>query len=257
MPYVQARGKKRKLKLLRLFLLTLIVIALGLGSVWTYNTFFNRKPPEKEPIDEVVVELEDHITRPIYVITNPFTYVNQRLEKTTINGVEINLVDLYTKYGILYYLAEPIDDAEIDAQFLDIYLFLKPIYKEMISRDYSSEKRIDLFGHEYDNETQYMRIMDEFAKGLLVFAEARHADKDPIFTRYARSFLYDDIRQYVMYKEPRAIYMRMQDKAGFITRYDRQIYIRMFKVMAIMFQDLYAKNGITYACKMCPIVKAP
>ncbi len=253
MPYIQAHGKKRKLKLFRLLLLVMIVILLGFASVWAYNIFFNREPVEEQQIDDVVKEFEGRINRPMTVIYDPFTYVNQRLEKTMVNGVEVDLVDLYTKYGILYYLAEPIDEAEIDAQFLEIYLFLKPIYKEMISRDYSIDKRIDMFGHEYDSETQYMRIMDDFSKGLIAFAKTRNVDTDPNLTRFNRSFPFDDIRQYVIYKESSAIFMRMQDKAGTITRYDRQIFTRMFKVMVIMFQDLYAKNGITYECKLCPI----
>ncbi len=255
MSYIQPRGRIRKLKIFRVFLLIILVIALAIGSVWAYNTFFKKDPVIVEEPDDVVVEMKGLTTREIFVITNPFDYVNKRLESVTINGEEIDLIDLYDHYGILYYLAEPIPEEEINAQFLDIYLFLKPIYKEMISRDYSVEKRIDMFGHEYDNPDQYKQVMGDFVIGLMAFADERFADTDPTFTKFDRSFIYDDIRMYVMYKEPRAVFMRMQDRAAFITRYDRQIYVRMFKVMTIMFQDLYAKYGITYTCTMCPIVE--
>lgn len=255
MSYIQPRGRKRKLKIFRVILLIILVIALAIGSVWAYNTFFKKDPVVVEELDPVVVEMEDLITREIFVITNPFDYVNARLETVTINGKEIDLIDLYDHYGILYYLAEPITEEEINAQFLDIYLFLKPIYKEMISRDYSIEKRIDMFGYEYDNPDQYKQVMEDFVLGLMAFADERFEDTDPTFTKFDRSFIYDDIREYVMYKEPRAVFMRMQDRAAFITRYDRQIYVRMFKVMTIMFQDLYAKYGITYSCNMCPVVE--
>jgi hypothetical protein len=255
MSYIQPRGRKRKLKIFRVFLLIAVVISLGIASVWTYNTFFKKAPVVIEEPDPVVVEMEDLISREIFVITNPFDYVNNRFESVIINDKEIDLIDLYNHYGILYYLAEPITEEEINAQFLDIYLFLKPIYKEMISRDYSVEKRIDMFGHVYDNPDQYKQVMGDFALGLMAFADARYADADPMFTKFDRSFIYDDIREYVMYKEPRSVFMRMQDKDAFITRYDRQIYVRMFKVITIMFQDIYAKYGISYKCTMCPIVE--
>ena len=255
MSYIQPRGRKRKLKIFRVILLVLLVVALVIASIWTYNTFFKKDPVVVEEPDDVVVEMEGLISRPIFVISNPFDYVNNRLETVTINGKEIDLIDLYNQYGILYYLVEPITEEEINAQFLDIYLFLKPIYKEMISRDYSSEKRIDMLGHEYDNPDQYKQVMGDFALGLMAFADDRFADTDPNFTKFDRSFIYDDIREYVMYKEPRAVFMRMQDKDAFITRYDRQIFVRMFKVMTIMIQDLYAKYGITYTCKMCPVIE--
>jgi len=257
MPYISRRTKRRrKIKVFRLLLLILIVVGLGLGSVWTYDTFFKKDPTEEVKPDPVVTEMEGTYTRPIFVITDPFVYTNNRLESVVINGKTIDLIALYNQYDpYLYYLAEPISEEELNAQFLDIYLFLKPIYKEMISRDYSVEKRIDMFGHEYESAEQYYQISGEFVQGLLAFADSMFASIDPTFTRYKTSFIYDDIREYVMYKEPEHVFLRMQDKEAFITRYDRQIYVRMFKVMAVMMQELYDKHGITYTCTMCPVVE--
>jgi len=257
MTYVQPRGRKRKLKIFRLLALILIVVALGLGSVWTYNFFFNRGPKEEVVLDDVLKEMQGTYTRDLITITNPFDYVNNRLETVTVNGKETDLIALYDQYGPYeYYLAEPISEEELNAQFLEIYLFLKPIYKAMISRDYTTEKRLDPFGNEYDSVEKYMVYSDAFAKGLISFAEAMHASTDPTFDRYQVSFPFDDIREYVMYKEPRGVFMRMQDKPGFITRYDRQIFVRMFKIMAVMTQELYTSNGITYQCTLCPVPDA-
>lgn len=254
MAYIQPRGRKRKLKIARLLALIMIVLALGIGLVWTYNIFFNKGPGEDIVLDDVVEEMQGTYTRELVVISQPFEYVNARLETVTINDKEIDLVALYDKYEpYLYYLAEPISEEELNAQFLEIYLFLKPLYKEMISRDYSTEKHIDMFGYEYEDPELYLSISDSFVKGLIDFAEAMNASADPVFDRYDVSFPFDDIREYVMYKEPRGVFMRMQDKPAFITRYDRQIFVRMFKVMAVMYQELYSNNGITYTCGLCPI----
>ena len=254
MPYVQPRGRKRKLRIFRLLLLILIAGALITGSVFTFNYFFNHGPKEEVVLDDVLKEMQGTYTRELVTITNPFDYVNARLDKVTVNGKETDLVALYDKYGpYLYYLAEPISDEELNAQFLEIYLFLKPIYKEMISRDYATEKRIDMFGHEYDTLDQYTAVSDAFAKGLISFAESMNASTDPSFDRYKVSFPFDDIREYVMYKEPREVFMRMQDKPAFITRYDKQIFVRMFKIMAVMMQEHYTNNGITYHCTLCPV----
>jgi len=253
MAYIQPRGRKRKLKIFRLLALIVIVVALIAGSIWTYNLIFNQ-PKEEVVMDDVQKEMEGTYTRELVTITNPFEYVNNRLETVTINGKEIDLVALYDQYDpYLYYLAEPISEEELNAQFLEIYLFLKPIYKEMISRDYTTEKRLDMFGNDYETSEKYMIYTDAFAKGLISFAESMNASTDPTFNRYDVSFPFDDIREYVMYKEPREVFMRMQDKPAFITRYDRQIFVRMFKIMAVMTQDLYTKNAITYSCSLCPV----
>ncbi len=254
MAYIQPRGKKRKLKIFRILVLMGITLLLGLGSFWTYTTFF-KKAPHQETLDDVLVEMKGTYTRKLIEITDPFVYTNTRLEKVTILGKETDLVALYAKYGILYYLAEPMTEEEINAQFLEIYLFMKPIYKEIISRDYASEKRIDMFGHEYTTVQQYQQVAEDFVKGLMVFATSMNQSSDGTFNKFDRSFLYDDIREYVMYKEPEGVFMRMQDKAAMITRYERELFVRMFKVMAIMHQDLYKKYGITYQCDLCPIPK--
>lgn len=255
MAYIQPHGRKRKLKILRVMILIGLVILLGIGTLWTYNTFIKKDPAQQDPLDDVLAEFKPKVTRNLVEITNPFDYVNKRLDKVSYDGKEVDLIDLYDHYGILYYLAEPISDQEINAQFLEIYLFLKPLYKEMIARDYSTSKRIDLFGHEYDNPQQYLQIMDDFVKGLMAFAEARFASTDKTFDKFDQSFIFDDIFKYVLYKEPKGIFMRMQDKPALITRYDRQIFVRMFKIMAVMMQDLYKKYEITYQCKLCPIAK--
>jgi len=255
MPYVQPRGKKRKIKIFRLVLLILIVLALGFGSVWTYLTFFKHDPVivVKDPVE---TQMKGTYTRNLVLITNPFEYVNNRLESVEINGQTIDLVALYTKYEpYQYYLAEPIDEAELNAQFLEIYLFLKPIYQEMLNRDYTTEKRIDMFGNEYESDEAYYAVSGAFVQGLMSFADQMNASTDPTFTRYKTSFVYDDIRNYVMYKEPKHVFMMMQGKEAFITRYDRQVFVRMFKIMAVMVQEQYAKNGITYTCTLCPVPK--
>lgn len=254
MAYIQPRGRKRKLKIFRLVILIVVILLLGIGSVWTYQTFF-KKDPNQETLDDVLVEMKGTYTRKLIEITDPFVYTNTRLEKVTILGKEIDLVALYNKYGILYYLAEPMSEEEINAQFLEIYLFMKPIYNEMITRDYSSEKRIDMFGHEYETLLQYQQVAEDFVKGMLVFATDMNKSTDNTFNKFDRSFLFDDIRQYVMYKEPEGPFMRMQDKTAMITRYDRELFVKMFKVMAVMYQNLYAKYGITYHCDLCPVPK--
>jgi hypothetical protein len=229
MAYIQPRGRKRKLKILRLLALILIVAALIAGSVWTYNLIFNHGPKEEVVMDDVLKEMQGTYTRELVTITNPFDYVNNRLETVTINGKEIDLVALYDQY-----------EEELNAQFLEIYLFLKPIYKEMISRDYTTEKRLDMFGNDYETSEKYMLYTDAFAKGLISFAESMNASTDPTFDRYHVSFPLDAIREYVMYKEPREVFLRMQDKPAFITRYDRQIFV-------------YTNNAITYSCSLCPV----
>ena len=121
MAYIQPRGRKRKLKILRLLALILIVIALVAGSVWTFNLIFNHGPKEEVVMDDVQKEMEGTYTRELVTITNPFDYVNNRLETVTINGKEIDLVALYDQYDpYLYYLAEPISEEELNAQFLEI-----------------------------------------------------------------------------------------------------------------------------------------
>lgn len=255
MPYIQPRGRKRKLKIIRALLLIILVIALGFGSIWTYNTFFKSTKVTVKP-DDVLTEMKGTYTRKLVTITNPFDYVANRADSVTIDGKVTDLTALYNQYEpYQYYLAEPMTEAEINAQFLEIYLFLKPIYKEMISRDYTAGKRIDMFGNEYDSDTLYYTVADEFAKELMTFADQMHASTDPTFDRFKVSFVFDDIRQYVMYKEPRRVFLRMQDKPGTITRYDREIFVRMFKVMNVMIKDLYTKHGIAYNCLMCPVPK--
>lgn len=254
MPYVQPRGRKRKLKVFRLLALILIVVALVGGSIWTYVTFFKSTPEEKPEPDPVVTEMEGTYVRPVVTITDPFVYVNTRLESVEINGKVTDLKALYAKYGPYdYYLAEPISEEELNAQFLEIYLFLRPIYQEMLTRDYSVEKRIDMFGHEYDDAQLYYQINGEFFQGMMAYADKMVASTDLTFARYKTSFIYDDIRKYTMYKEPEHVYLRMQGKDAFITRYDRQVFVRMFKVTAIMMQELYAKHGITYHCTICAV----
>ncbi|KAF0226886.1 MAG: hypothetical protein FD133_1394 [Erysipelotrichaceae bacterium] len=254
MSYTRPHRKKRKLKIFRLVILCGIIVLLGLGSLWTFNTLF-KKDPQQENLDDVLVEMKGTYTRKLIEITNPFEYTTNRLEKVKILGKEIDLVALYNKYGILYYLAEPLTEEEINAQFLEIYLFMKPIFKEINTRDYTSEKRIDMFGHEYSSSTQYLQVAEDFINGLIVFAIKMNESTDSTFNMFDRSFIYDDIRDYVLYKEPEGVFMRMQDKPATITRYERELFVKMFKVMAIMHQNLYAKYGITYKCDLCPVPK--
>ena len=254
MSYLRPHRKKRKLKIFRLVILGGIIGLLGLGAVMTINTFF-KNDPLQENLDDVLVELKGTYARKLIEVRNPFVYTANRLEKVTILGKEIDLVALYNKYGILYYLAEPMTEEEINAQFLEIYLFMKPIFKEIITRDYTSKKRIDMFGHEYPSSLQYQQVAEDFVKGLMSFATQMNESTDSTFNKFNLSFIYDDIREYVLYKEPEGVFMRLQDKPATITRYERELFVKMFKVMAIMHQNLYAKYGITYKCDLCPVEK--
>lgn len=252
MSYVPRKTRRRKLKLGRLFILVGIVLALGTSLFFAIDYFFLREKPVVE-IDDVLEELQPQLTRKLVTITDPFELVNTRPDSIEFNGETIDLVELYADYQELYYLVEPMETDEIINQFVEIYLWQKPIYQHMISRDPATEKRIDMFGNVYDSDELYFKIMDEFARQLIELAETLNQTDDGALKRFGRSFVFDTIRSYYMYKEPKAVFMRMQDLQASISRYDRELYVRMFKTFALMHQQLYAKYGITYQCPLFPV----
>jgi hypothetical protein len=252
MAYVPRKTRRRKVRLGRLSILVGLVLALGTGLFLAVDYFFLREKPIVE-IDDVLEELQPQLTRELTVITDPFELVNARAESIEIDGKTIDLVALYEDYEELYYLVEPMTEEEIINQFVEIYLWQKPIYQHMISRDPATEKRIDMFGNEYASDELYFKIMDEFARQVIDLAEDLNTTDDVALKRFGRSFVFDTIRTYYMYKEPKAVFMRMQDLDASISRYDRELYVRMFKTFALMHQRLYAKYGITYQCPLCPV----
>lgn len=252
MAYVPRKTRRRKVRVGRLLILLGLVLALGTGLFFTIDYFFLREKPIVE-IDDVLEELQPQLTRELIPITDPFELVNERAESIVIEGETIDLVELYDEYEGLYYLVEPMESDEIINQFVEIYLWQKPIYQHMISRDPATEKRIDMFGTEYASDELYFTIMDEFARQLIELAEELNTTEDVALKRFGRSFVFDTIRSYYMYKEPKAVFMRMQDLDASISRYDRELYVRMFKTFALMHQQLYAKYGITVQCPLCPV----
>ena len=148
MYYVPRKNRRRKLKLGRLFILIGLVLALGTSLFFAIDYFFLREKPVVE-IDDVLEELQPQLTRKLTTIANPFDLINTRPDSIIVNGETIDLVELYADYQTLYYLVEPMDSDEIINQFVEIYLWQKPIYQHMISRDPLTEKRIDMFCNVY------------------------------------------------------------------------------------------------------------
>jgi hypothetical protein len=250
MSYVPRRIRRRKLKIGRLLIVAVLTVALGVGSYFAIDHFFLREKPVVI-LDDVLEELQPQLTRKLIKIENPFDMIDQRADTIEINGEIIDLEILFADYQSLYYLVEPMPEGEVVNQFVEIYLWQKPIYQRMIDRDPSIQKRIDMFGHEYVNDELYFKIMDEFARQLLDLAEAVTTSSDPALSPYKSSFVYDTIRLYYMYLEPQAVYARMRDREATLSAYDQELYVRMFKTFALMYQQLYAKYGITYQCPLC------
>lgn len=250
MSYVPRKIKRRKLKVGRLVLLLAIVLVLGVGSFFAIDFFFLREKPVVD-LDDVLEELQPQLTRKLTTITNPFVLVETREDSIEINGETIDLEVLYADYQSLYYLVEPMPEGELTNQFVEIYLWQKPIYNAMVDRDPLTQKRIDMFGHEYTNDELYFQIMDEFARQVIDLAETLNTTTDPALTPFKSSFIYDELRDYYIYKEPKAVYARMRDQAADLSAYDRELYVRMFKTFALMYQQLYSKYGITYQCPLC------
>ena len=227
-----------------------LILALGLGSFFAIDYFFLREKPVVV-LDDVLEELQPQLTRKLTRISNPFALVENRPDSITIDGQTIDLEILYADYQELYYLVEPMPEGEITNQFVEIYLWQKPIFNAMIDRDPATQKRIDMFGHEYANDELYFTVMDEFARLVIDLAETINTSTDEALAPFKASFIYDELRGYYIYKEPKAVYQRMQDLEGSLSPYDQALYVRLFKTFALMHQQLYAKYGITYQCLLC------